>query len=848
MATSLGEAYSILGSAQGAEFKRRREEERNYYATQERKATQNMLLGYLIKPIGEQIAEGFSDVISAPFRDPVKKLLDSEQARSFKADINKLNKYKTSLTAIQKEVVEKHNGDINSYAFSKMQQDKTREVFDAYKKQYVGLTDDAIRTSQTDIGIAYRKDLQAALANINTEAEEYASKLNNAFTASASMSTTEEIKDTLEKVTPYSKGIASAAWNMGSSLFRGEPLLGGPSKARMEESLTKAREILDLTPEEVEALTTTLSAGASNRTFEKSLLTIATTKDIQDRKEYFNYVIDSTLSEDVNNGKYSNQFAMAFRKLTVKGVSPSYVEVRNYMAEKAGPDGVISGDEIKNVEETLAATDEGMTNTKNKFIVDYYNRTMGKEVTNFEQLSRQNPPPRGLEAAYARWELITRVAVREAAESVLSDFENLNTDDRDAYLENTSKVQQLGEVENRTKFIINTALEKEQKTLGLFKPVAIESYTGMLKFDKRAYNEIQEATASSPPVPTTGKPVIAFTEELKEKLRAVYLKSPNNFNDLVNSMREDPRYAGQVPDDGVIKLLRNSWDKSVEAPTPTVGSTAATVSGGVSTDPVSAFNQRRAQEAQKQLDQFGEAVSSTVASLRAAGSQAMRQAYPATDRTTGGPTTTRSAVLGAPGTMGAEPIVAKVLNTITDRAGQQQLVENIRPTDTRTTRTPTPGVSNRSLLALPTAAENNMLPEVKTKERKPTPVSPEVAEVFSGLNKTAVEKVRGYLKNPNADTSEDVLSDLAKASGYDPDVIELLRVSYNYEPNNLALTRYPQFNPSGSVEEQVKFMSSLPKGKLDDFFIDVQASKVMSEDNLKAMIEAYLDLVKKGNI
>jgi hypothetical protein len=28
MATSLGEAYSILGSAQGAEFKRRREEER----------------------------------------------------------------------------------------------------------------------------------------------------------------------------------------------------------------------------------------------------------------------------------------------------------------------------------------------------------------------------------------------------------------------------------------------------------------------------------------------------------------------------------------------------------------------------------------------------------------------------------------------------------------------------------------------------------------------------------------------------------------------------------------------------------------------------------------------------
>jgi hypothetical protein len=51
------------------------------------------------------------------------------------------------------------------------------------------------------------------------------------------------------------------------------------------------------------------------------------------------------------------------------------------------------------------------------------------------------------------------------------------------------------------------------------------------------------------------------------------------------------------------------------------------------------------------------------------------------------------------------------------------------------------------------------------------------------LTVPAVEKVREYLEDPNADTSEDVLSDLAKASGYDPEVMKLLRVSYNYEPN-----------------------------------------------------------------
>jgi hypothetical protein len=72
-------------------------------------------------------------------------------------------------------------------------------------------------------------------------------------------------------------------------------------------------------------------------------------------------------------------------------------------------------------------------------------------------------------------------------------------------------------------------------------------------------------------------------------------------------------------------------------------------------------------------------------------------------------------------------------------------------------------------------------------EKKPTPVSPKVAKVFRGLTVPAVEKVREYLEDPNADTSEDVLNDLAKASGYDPEVMKLLRVSYNYEPNKVGL-------------------------------------------------------------
>ena len=186
------------------------------------------------------------------------------------------------------------------------------------------------------------------------------------------------------------------------------------------------------------------------------------------------------------------------------------------------------------------------------------------------------------------------------------------------------------------------------------------------------------------------------------------------------------------------------------------------------------------------------------------------------------------------------------MTATTDRAGQQQLLEDIRPKNTQTTSEPVPKASERSLLEVPVVTKTE-LPIVTTTDRKAKPVSKQVAAAFRGTDAPAVDKVRDYLDTTETEITESILSDLAAASKYDPDVIELLRDSYNYEPKGLTLPRYPQFNPSGSVEDKVKFMTSLDTGRANDFIIDVQASKVMSEDDLNTMIEKYLDILKQGN-
>jgi hypothetical protein len=74
----LYKAYSILGAGTTAEYNRRRKEEEKY----RKRARRDQLLGYVIAPLGQELAKGVSNLISAPFEKPVEKLLQTEQGRS----------------------------------------------------------------------------------------------------------------------------------------------------------------------------------------------------------------------------------------------------------------------------------------------------------------------------------------------------------------------------------------------------------------------------------------------------------------------------------------------------------------------------------------------------------------------------------------------------------------------------------------------------------------------------------------------------------------------------------------------------------------------------------------------
>ena len=67
----LAQAYSILGQATTAEYKRRRKEEED----REKRMMRQQMLGYVLAPIGQEFARGVSQAISAPFQQATEKLL-----------------------------------------------------------------------------------------------------------------------------------------------------------------------------------------------------------------------------------------------------------------------------------------------------------------------------------------------------------------------------------------------------------------------------------------------------------------------------------------------------------------------------------------------------------------------------------------------------------------------------------------------------------------------------------------------------------------------------------------------------------------------------------------------------
>lgn len=100
----LAQAYSILGQATTAEYKRRRKEEKEY----EKRMMRNQILGYLAQPLlktaGEAIGKGVTDLISSPFEKKYEEFLSSEEANALKIKAESAEREAQSVFKQQTEI------------------------------------------------------------------------------------------------------------------------------------------------------------------------------------------------------------------------------------------------------------------------------------------------------------------------------------------------------------------------------------------------------------------------------------------------------------------------------------------------------------------------------------------------------------------------------------------------------------------------------------------------------------------------------------------------------------------------------------------------------------------------
>jgi hypothetical protein len=141
----LYKAYSILGSATTAEYNRRRKEEEEY----RKRARRDQLLGYVIAPLGEELAKGVSNLISAPFEKPVEKLLQTEQGRLLKKDLKAVKKQQERYDLLGKKIDTDFQGDSYEYHLDKL----TKEADESSRQFFMdqGYTEQDLKDSEVAV-------------------------------------------------------------------------------------------------------------------------------------------------------------------------------------------------------------------------------------------------------------------------------------------------------------------------------------------------------------------------------------------------------------------------------------------------------------------------------------------------------------------------------------------------------------------------------------------------------------------------------------------------------------------------------------------------------------------------
>lgn len=346
----LAQAYSILGQATTAEYKRRRKEEED----REKRMMRQQMLGYVLAPIGQEFARGVSQAISAPFQQATEKLLATEQGRYLSKDISKIGNYKSQVAARDKEISNKFAGDDYAYHLDMVERNIVKQTRADFMQQF-GASESELDDKNTDISRRYRSFLQEQLAKAENiarrETEEY-----QAFRSAVSdYRTGQDAAEIVSRYSPYAKGPLGGIVNVGKRLFSGmsfSEAVSGPSQQEKAEAVIQARQTLNLTDEEFAALSEKAKSGLSFAKLDEEIDRLATSKDPaieqlrirQKRDEELHAAFDARELPAIYTTNYRRYMAEK------EGRRPGLDELMFYMEEKQGIDALgFSQDKRKNL-------------------------------------------------------------------------------------------------------------------------------------------------------------------------------------------------------------------------------------------------------------------------------------------------------------------------------------------------------------------------------------------------------------------------------------------------------------------------------------------------------------------
>ena len=563
----LSQAYSILGQATTAEYKRRRKEEDEY----RKRARRDQMLGYILAPIGQEFAKGVSDIISAPFEKPVEKLLQTEQGRALNSDIKAITRQKTNYDALGKKITTDYAGDSYAYHLEKVKkyiEENTRSEFLAdlriAPKELEGSTEAAVQFSRL---------LQSRLAKAEDIAREEDNQYLAGIAALSKYKTGQDAKEVLAKTTPYSKGPLQGVFRGVKRLFTGSSPFSGPTDEEKKNAVAVARQGLNLTGMEFEKLLALVNQGATVKRLEKEIDIMAEYKDPEFQAWWGKSKDQTNFIAEYHSGNLSRGMSNVVRSYYAKNNRyPDQEVALSMLAENLGGTGLNLTATAQEDLVNSVMTAESAVRQRDVFRENYLQGFSNAD----SYLQASSEDKKRVDAA---WKRLSQAAVSQSQRNFASFYEGLSIEEADDYLDKVSGSAQAALIRKNAIAALNnldyTGGEEKNRLFG-FGPSYItdKKYTGALRDSGFSYDFVsapsrEDLRAIQPIVknavagtsPAQADPVVVISEDQIKRI----LDEPS-FENRKDSVLDLESKGVTIPSNVKNALL--SADESVEPDAP----------------------------------------------------------------------------------------------------------------------------------------------------------------------------------------------------------------------------------------------------------------------------------------